>query len=107
MDKEKEIEAMAHWSGACEHPDRHCLDRYGDCSECSTYAKCEGLFNAGYGDVKQARKETAKEIYEKVRPLLALTGPRYGDSPAVQAMNELFAQKVKEIFEPYGVEVKE
>ncbi len=66
MDKEKEIEEMAHRSGFCEHPDRHCLERYGDCSECSTYARCESLINAGYGNVKQAVKEFAERLVIKI-----------------------------------------
>lgn len=49
---------------------------------------------------------TAAEIYEAIRPLLMVTGKRYGDDPATLTANELFIKKVKEVFEPYGVEVK-
>lgn len=49
---------------------------------------------------------TAAEIYEAIRPLLMVTGKKYGDDPATQTANELFTKKVKEVFEPYGVEVK-
>ncbi len=69
MDKEKEIEEMAHRSSACEHPDRHCLKRYGDCSECSVYSICEDLIDAGYGNVKQAVKEFAEELKAEINAL--------------------------------------
>lgn len=52
MDKQKRIEEMAKNTGACEHPERNCLEKKGDCAECSMYAISQSLHNAGYGNLK-------------------------------------------------------
>lgn len=56
---------------------------------------------------EKVRKETAKEVFEAVRPLLIMKNKKYGDDPMMVAANEWFNKKVKEIFEPFGVEVGE
>ncbi|MCX4384588.1 MAG: hypothetical protein OSJ39_02160 [Clostridia bacterium] len=54
----------------------------------------------------QIRKDTAREIYNAVSPLLIMKNKKYGNDPMTIAANEWFEKKVKEIFEPFGVEVK-
>lgn len=102
-DEQKEIQAIAkvlygHYCGK---------DECGKCKQpnCAEYRRAERIYEAGFRDTTQVRKETAKEIFEAVRPLLIMKNKKYGDDPMTVAANEWFNNKVQEIFEPYGVEV--
>lgn len=55
--------------------------------------------------IGEAAKETAKNIYKAVTPLLIMKNKKYGDDAMTITANEWFEKKVKEIFEPFGVEV--
>lgn len=65
MDKEKEIEEMAKvlYGHYCKD------DKCGECKEpsCLEYRRAVKLYNAGYGDVKQAVKEFAENA---VKPII-------------------------------------
>lgn len=70
-------------------------DKCGQCKEpeCPDWHRAKFLYNAGYGNVKQARKETAKELLQELYDKAI----QYGKTTDGI---ELMAQK-------YGVEVKE
>lgn len=65
---EQNIQRMAHCSGRCDHPERNCADRIGECKECSVYSTCRTLYSQGYRNGIDLLDMVKREIDEAVLP---------------------------------------
>lgn len=65
---EQNIQRMAHCSGRCDHPERNCAERIGECAECSVYSTCRTLYTQGYRNAIDLLDIVKQEIDDAVLP---------------------------------------
>lgn len=81
QEKQKQIEEMANWLEKARTDTLHsciadceiCGNKYknNDMNRCLTMNEAECLYNAGYGDTKQAVREFAEKFFKEISAFLA------------------------------------
>ena len=116
MNREEQIAEMAKIICGRVEDDICIIDRT-SCDSCCSWARqAENIYNAGYRKAEEVRKETAKEIFQKVVNICRKEED-FQDGTVNTQLEPLYfgimngcafiRGEVKELAEQYGVEVEE
>ena len=89
--------------GRCENG--ICLIDKTSCYSLCEELKAEALYNAGYQKADEVRKETAKKIFDALYQWLDLENTEKCGFATIQKFD--FLSKFRELYQQFGIEIKE